>query len=26
LYHGHRMYSHHHRYPLHKASVGPISN
>jgi len=26
LYHGHRMYSHHHRYHLHKASVGPISN
>jgi hypothetical protein len=24
-YHGHRVYSHHHRYHPHKASVGPIS-
>jgi hypothetical protein len=24
-HHGHRVYSRHHRYHLHKASVGPIS-
>jgi hypothetical protein len=24
-YHGHRVYSPHHRYHLHKASVGPVS-